>query len=87
MKRIFITLGLFAIVSSCTQNERIKHWGAEGTIILPKGRKLVTVTWKESELWYLTKPMTETDVAESYRFQEESSWGIMEGTYNIIESK
>ena len=87
MKKLF-AIALVAIsLASCTQNSRVKNWGGEGTINLPKGQKLVTVTWKESQLWYLTRPMNSTDVAEAYQFQEESSYGVMEGTYNITETK
>lgn len=87
IKTIFTVLILALSVTSCTENNRVKNWGGEGTINLPKGRKLVTVTWKETQIWYLTRPMKEDDVAETYQFQEESSWGVMEGTYNIVESK
>jgi hypothetical protein len=88
MKKLFICLGLVALtLTACTENSRVKAWGGEGTIDLPKGRKLVNVTWKETEIWYLTRPMDSSDVAETYRFQEESSWGMIEGVYNIVESK
>jgi len=87
MKKIFLAIVMGVMVTSCTENNRVKNWGGEGTINLPKGRKLVNVTWKETEIWYLTRPMDSNDVAESYQFQEESSWGVMEGTYNIIETK
>ena len=87
MKKLILIFGLMIAATSCTENSRVKHWGGEGTINLPKGRKLVNVTWKENQVWYLTRPMVDTDVAESYQFQEESSWGVIEGTYNIIETK
>ena len=87
MKKLFLAILMGVMVTSCTENERVKQWGGEGTINLPKGRKLVTVTWKETQIWYLTRPMNSNDVAETYQFQEESSWGVMEGTYNIIETK
>ena len=87
MKKVFLAILMGVMVTSCTENERVKQWGGEGTINLPKGRKLVNVTWKETEIWYLTRPMDSNDVAETYQFQEESSWGVMEGTYNIIETK
>jgi len=45
------------------------------------------LTWKDDQIWYLTRPMGKNDSPESYKFQEESSWGVIEGTYNIIESK
>jgi hypothetical protein len=87
MKKV-LAIALVAItLASCTENSRVKSWGGEGTINLPKGQKLVTITWKETQVWYLTRPMDSTDKAETYKFQEESSFGVMEGTYNIVESK
>lgn len=87
MKKVFLGLVLGLLMVSCTENERVKAWGGTGTINLPKGRKLVTVTWKETQIWYLTRPMDSTDVAQTYQFHEESSWGVIEGTYNIVETK
>lgn len=87
MKKVLLAIMMGVMVTSCTENSRVKSFGGEGTINLPKGRKLVNVTWKENQVWYLTRPMNSTDVAETYQFQEESSWGVIEGTYNIIETK
>jgi len=87
MKKVLVLVGMIISLGSCTENARVKTWGGEGTINLPKGRKLVNVTWKETQVWYLTRPMKNDDVAETYQFQEESSWGMIEGTYNIIETK
>jgi hypothetical protein len=87
MKKVFLAIGVIAMLGSCTENNRVKNWGGEGTIKLPKGRKLVNVTWKNTQVWYLTRPMSSSDVAETYQFQEESSWGVMEGTYIIVETK
>jgi hypothetical protein len=87
MKKLFLAIGVIVMLGSCTENSRVKQWGGEGTINLPQGRKLVNVTWKETQVWYLTRPMNSTDVAETYQFHEESSWGMVEGTYNIVETK
>ena len=87
MKKVILAIMLGVMVTSCTENNRVKNWGGEGNINIPKGRKLVNVTWKENHIWYLTRPMNSNDVAETYQFQEESSWGVMEGTYNIVETK
>ena len=87
MKKLFLAIGVIVMLGYCTENSRVKQWGGEGTINLPKGRKLVNVTWKETQVWYLTRPMNSTDVAETYQFHEESSWGMVEGTYNIVETK
>jgi hypothetical protein len=67
--------------------ERAKHFGGSMTIKLDRGQKLVDVTWKESSLWYMTKPMREGDEAETYSFKEDSSYGIMQGTVIFVETK
>jgi len=87
MKKVFLAILMGVMITSCTENERVKAWGGEGTINLPKGKKLVNVTWKETQIWYLTKDMDSNDVAETYEFHEESSYGVIEGTYKIIETK
>jgi hypothetical protein len=87
MKRLLVLLGTIFVLSSCTENARVKNFGGEGTVNLPQGRKLVNVTWKDAQLWYITRQMRPDDVAETYTFQEESSWGVIEGSYNIIETK
>lgn len=66
---------------SCTENERARGWGGNATLNLPTSQKLINVTWKENDLWYLTRTMNETNVAETYKFNEESAWGVYEGTY------
>ena len=92
MKKLFIitiitVVATIFVLGSCTQNQRAKGFGGNAEMTLPKGQKLVTVTWKESNLWYLTRPMTDEDVAETYSFKEESSYGVWEGTYTIKEVK
>ena len=79
-------LAIFGLIA-CTQNDRAKNWGGKAEITLPKGQKLINVTWKEANLWYLTRPMTAQDSAVTYTFQEESNFGVMEGTYVIHERK
>jgi len=87
----FIMLVVFLIImfsfGGCTDNMKVKHYGGTADMYLEKGQKLVNVTWKEDNLWVLTKPMTDTDKAETYKFAEESSLGVMEGTYIIHEVK
>jgi hypothetical protein len=83
---LFGVLSLLLFVS-CTQNSRARNFGGTANIELPKGEKLVTVTWKGEEIWYLTRPMSDNDVAETYTFNESSSWGIMEGKVIISEKK
>ena len=87
MIKVILGILIGVIATSCTQNERVKSWGGQGTINLPKGRKLMNITWKKDQIWYLTREMNSNDVAETYQFQEESSWGVVEGTFNIVETK
>jgi hypothetical protein len=87
MRKVILGILICVIATSCTQNERVKSWGGQGTINLPKGRKLMNITWKKDQIWYLTREMNSNDVAETYQFQEESSWGVVEGTFNIVEKK
>jgi hypothetical protein len=84
---IIITLITTMLFVGCTENYKAKVWGGTMTVNLDGGQKLVDVTWKETSLWYMTKPMTSTDIAETYTFREESSFGIIQGKVIFIESK
>lgn len=64
-----------------------KNYGGEMTVNLEPNRKLEEVTWKDNSLWYLTRPMTDEDVAETHTFQQQTDLGVFEGTVTIVESK
>lgn len=83
---LIVVLMLLSLVG-CTAQQRAKKYGGSYTIELPVNEKLSMITWKDSDLWYVTKPMTDEDVAETYKFQEDSTWGILEGVITIVESK
>jgi len=88
MKKILLILILaLVLLTGCTAQERAKSLGGEYTLTLEENQKLVNVTWKEDTLWYLIKEMTVEDVAESYTFRADSSYGIFEGTVYIEETK
>ena len=57
------------------------------TVNLEPNQKLEEVTWKDNSLWYLTRPMTDEDVAETHSFQQQTDLGVFEGTVTIVESK
>ena len=84
---VLLAIFIASCCSSCTENQRAKQWGGTAKIDLPAGKKLVVVTWKDSDLWYLTRDMRADEKAESYHFSEESSWGAFEGTYIIKETE
>lgn len=74
---------------SCTDNTIAKTWGGTVTIELPKGMKLLEATWKgnNSSLWYLMAPMEDDYIPQEKVFQEDSRFGILEGTVIFKESK
>ena len=64
-----------------------RKWGGSTTIELDPNLKLEEITWKDDSLWYLTRPMTKDDVAETHTFKESSNLGIIQGTVTVIETK
>lgn len=88
-KLVALAVVLICVIGfcGCSDNFRAKHWGGTMNIDLPKGEKLEVVTWKEQELWYLTRPMREGETAENWTFREKSSYGLVEGKVVFKESK
>lgn len=64
-----------------------KKLGRYNEVELEPNQKLVEVTWKNDSLWFLTKNMQEDDVAESYKFYEKDTLGLLEGSVHITETK
>lgn len=86
MKNLFLIAFAALALSSCTENSMVKNFGGTSTIEIPADRQFVLATWKESELWITTKKRTSVDtVKNEYSFSEKSSFGVLEGTYIIIE--
>lgn len=84
---VAISLGISTFVAGCSQQSMTRDMGASTTIELEPNVKLEEITWKDNSLWYLTRPMREDDIAETHTFQEESEFGVLEGTVTIIETK
>ena len=87
MKKIIAIIVGIIILSSCTEQERTRQFGGEMTINLPAGQELMMVTWKDDDLFYLTRPMSDDYVPVKKTFKESSSFGIMESTVYFIESR
>ena len=87
MKKSILILLTAIVLIGCTENQRAKNFGGTANINLPASQKLVNVTWKEAQLWILTKPMATNDVADTYTFKESSSFGVVQGTVVIVEKK
>ena len=59
-----------------------KQIGGKATVELPPKQKLVSVTWKgeNDSMWFLYRPFREGEKPETYSYQEDSRWGLMEAT-------
>lgn len=88
-KILFTLVCLTAVgaLSGCGANHAARSWGGTMTVDLPAGEKLQGVTWKDDELWYLTRPMREDEEPEEWTMQEQSNYGIFEGEVIFKESK
>ena len=86
MKKILPLLGLI-LLFSCTENQRARNFGGEEHITLSPNEKLINMTWKQDDLWILTSEADSNFVPTTYKFQEKSSYGVMEGTITVQEAK
>lgn len=82
-----ISVIILLSLSSCTEQIRTRQLGGEMKIDIPAGQELVMVTWKDNDLFYLTRPMAPDYVPVTKTFQESSSWGVLESTVYFIEHK
>lgn len=81
-----ITL-VIVIIMLCGCHETTKYYGGSMELELPKGQKLEEITWKDSTLWYLSRPMRDDEQPETHTFQADSEWGVFEGSVTVIESR
>ena len=80
----FIALFMFVSLSGCTDNTRAKVWGGTSTIELKQNERLVNITWKDNNLWILTK-VDSKQMPIVYTFREQSTFGMVEGALIIKE--
>lgn len=87
MKKILISLTLAAIFAAtgCTDNVRAKSYGGTMTIKLPSNTELVDATWKNADLWYLTRPRKSGESIDTLTFTEDSNFGVLEGKIIFVE--
>ena len=82
---LIIVISILIVMGGCSQYAT-KHYGGHMKIELPVNTKLEQITWKDSELWYLTRPMRDDEEAEVHTFQESVDIGF-EGKITITERK
>ena len=84
---LFSILILSLSLCGCTEQSMTRELGGSMDLELPANQKLEEITWKDDNLWYLTRPMREDEEAETHVFQASSAWGVFEGTVTVIEKK
>ena len=87
MKKLTISLLLVTALCVTGCNYAARNFGGTVTVDLPAGEKLVSATWKESDLWYLTRPMKAGEEPETLHLRESSSLGMANGTVVFKEKK
>ena len=81
-KLLFITL-VTLLLLSCTDNQRARNFGGKEVVELPKNRILLNATWKNVDLWLLTKDT----ITNQIYFNENSNWGILEGSIEFRQKQ
>jgi hypothetical protein len=84
--KVIIFIFILSFMAIGCENSIVRNFGGKMIIDLPPGEKLIEVTWKNDDLWYLTRPMRQGEVVESYTFQEKSTYGNFEGSVILKET-
>ena len=88
MKKIILLIITISIcLCSCTEQIRTHAYGGDMTINLPAGQELMSATWEDNNLFYLTRPMSPDYVPVTKVFHESSSYGVIESTVYFKESR
>lgn len=73
--------------NGCTPNGLTKEFGGKMIVELEPGNKLEEITWKDANLWILTRPMKKNEKAETHTFYELSEYHVFEGEITVIEKE
>lgn len=86
-KKLLKMIAALLLVGSCTGCQSVaKNFGGTVNITLNPGEKLEEITWKDSDLWYLTRPMRDEEYAEIHEFNQSTDMGF-EGKVIIKEQE
>jgi hypothetical protein len=61
--------------------------GGTATVTVPVGEKFVNITWKNDNLWIVTRKAEPGEKPQVYHFREKSVYGAMEGDVVIQEQE
>lgn len=79
----FLLICVMMLLTSCTGNQRARQLGGTETVTLEPNQRVVNITWKETNLWILTKQDTTKPI--TYEFKEHSGFGLIQGKVIIVE--
>jgi hypothetical protein len=88
---VVATFSLLVLLAGCGSAEQslARDFGGTTTINLEANLKLEEITWKDDDLWYLTRPMREDEEPETHTFTEKGGLGTVfdGGTVIVVETK
>ena len=87
MKKFILLLFTVLSICSCTKQSITRNFGGTMYIDLPAGQELMEATWKDDNLFYLTRPMSNDYKPVMKTFKESSSWGTFECTVYFREKR
>ena len=87
LKNLLIVVGALAMLVGiqylvCTPRgklvSKMEAWGAVTMIALPPGRKLAGTSWKNNDLWVLTREAAAGETSDQiWSLDEYSGWGLL----------
>lgn len=80
---ILISGVIILTAESC--NYFTRNFGGTLEYEVPAGEKVVNVTWKDSDIWVLTRKMQPNEKPDTLRFSESSTFGVFEGDVILYE--
>ena len=83
---VIVIIVIIAFARCGSSQNRARNYGGDMEIVLEAGEKLEEITWKEDDLWYLTRPMREDEEPETHVFKADTVFGVWEGSVTIIET-
>jgi len=86
LTKLTAILALILMLSGCAIN-LARNVGGTLKVDVARGQKIISVTWKETSLWVLTRPMRPEETPETYAFHENSAMGFVQGDVILKESK
>lgn len=82
-------VGLVILVVGCgflSPQSCVGSWGADITVEIEPGERLETATWRDDELWYLTRHLRPGESPERHiLYQRKPGIGRAEGTVTFEE--